>query len=112
MAGFGHESHPRRCGRKTLLTPVRQARLLELLARRPDATLAELGAPFERPTSTLDRWLNRLGWSCKKTLHAAEPSRPDVAEQRKRWPQRLEGVPAAQLVFVDESGANTQMTRR
>ncbi len=35
-----------------------------------------------------------------------------MAEQRKQWPQRLAGVPAARLVFVDESGANTQMTRR
>ena len=54
------------------------------------------------------------GWAgvVKKTLHAAEQSRPDVAEQRKQWPQRLAGVSANQLVFVDESGANTQMTRR
>ena len=35
-----------------------------------------------------------------------------MAEQRKQWPQRLAGVPATHLVFVDESGANTQMTRR
>jgi transposase len=35
-----------------------------------------------------------------------------VLEQRKQWPQRLAGVSAARLVFVDESGANTQMTRR
>jgi len=35
-----------------------------------------------------------------------------VAEQRKQWPQRLAGVATAQLVFVDESGAHTQMTRR
>ena len=35
-----------------------------------------------------------------------------MAEQRKQWPQRLAGVHAAQLVFVDESGAHTQMTRR
>ena len=55
-----------RCGRKSLLTAARKARLLQLLARRPDATLAELGARFRRPTSTLDRWLNRLGWSVKK----------------------------------------------
>ena len=55
-----------RCGRKTLLTDARKARLLQLLERRPDATLAELGAPFKRPTSTLDLWLTRLGWSCKK----------------------------------------------
>lgn len=45
-------------------------------------------------------------------LHASEQSRPDVAEQRKQWPQRLAGVSADRLVFVDESGSNTQMTRR
>ena len=54
------------------------------------------------------------GWAgvVKKTLHAAEQSRPDVAAQRKNWPQRLAGVSADRLVFVDESGANTQLTRR
>ena len=35
-----------------------------------------------------------------------------MAEKRKQWPQRLAGVPAERLVFLDESGANTQMTRR
>lgn len=55
-----------RCGRKTLLTDSRKERLLRLLERRPDATLAELGAQLERPTSTIDLWLTRLGWSCKK----------------------------------------------
>ena len=54
------------CGRKTLLTEARKVRLLKRLARQPDATLAELGAQFARPTSTMDLWLNRLGWSCKK----------------------------------------------
>jgi transposase len=53
------------------------------------------------------------GWdgAVKKTLHAAEQSRPDVAEQRSRWHEQLAAVPAARLVFVDESGANTKMTR-
>ena len=35
-----------------------------------------------------------------------------MAEQRRQWPQRLAGVSATRLVFVDESGAHTQMTRR
>ncbi|MFN0069779.1 MAG: helix-turn-helix domain-containing protein [Limisphaerales bacterium] len=60
------EPRTHRCGRKTLLTEPRQERLLGLLARRPDATLAELGAALGRPTSTIDLWLNRLGWSRKK----------------------------------------------
>ena len=55
-----------RCGRKTLLTPRRRERLHRLVAQHPDATLAELGAQFKRPTSTMDLWLNRLGLSCKK----------------------------------------------
>ena len=58
------QTHP--CGRKTLLTPRRRERLLTLLAQQPDATLAELGARFQRPTSTMDLGLARLGWSCKK----------------------------------------------
>ena len=60
------EPQTHRCGRKSLLTDARKLRLQQRLARQPDATLAELGAHFRRPTSTLDLWLNRLGWSCKK----------------------------------------------
>jgi hypothetical protein len=47
---------------------VRRVRLQALVARQPDATLAELGARFQRPTSTMDLWLNRLGLSCKKNV--------------------------------------------
>lgn len=56
------------CGRKTLLTAARQARLQKLVAEQPDATLAELGARLDRSfgTSTVDVWLRRLGLSCKK----------------------------------------------
>ena len=60
------EPQTHRCGRKSLLTDARKTRLQQLLARQPDATLAELGARFDRPTSTMDLWLNRLGWSWKK----------------------------------------------
>jgi transposase len=56
------------CGRKTLLTARRQARLQQLVAQQPDATLAELGARLDRPfgTSTVDLWLRRLGLTYKK----------------------------------------------
>ena len=53
-------------GRKTMLTPARKSRLLALLGQQPDVTLAELGAKFKRPTSTIDLWLSRLGMSRKK----------------------------------------------
>jgi len=60
------EPQTHRCGRKSLLTQARKTRLQQLLARQPEATLAKLGAQFDRPTSTMDLWLSRLGWSCKK----------------------------------------------
>jgi transposase len=56
------------CGRKTLLTAARGARLQKLVADQPDATLAEVGIRMDRPfgASTVDLWLRRLGLSCKK----------------------------------------------
>ena len=67
------------CGRKTLLTARRQARLQKLVAAQPDATLAELGTRLDRPfgTSTVDLWLRRLGLSYKKNAarRRAEPAR-------------------------------------
>jgi transposase len=67
------------CGRKTLLTPRRKARLQQLVAAQPDATLAELGTRLDRPfrTSTVDLWLRRLGLTYKKNAarRRAEPSR-------------------------------------
>ncbi len=44
-------------------------------------------------------------------MFAAEQNRPDVAAKRDRWHEQLAVEPAARLVFVDESGANTKMTR-
>lgn len=102
-----------RCGRKTLLTAKRQARLRRLVDEPPEATLAELGAPLDRRfgTSTVDGWLRRLGPSRKKTLPAAEQQRPAMAAPRNRWHERLAAVPSRRLVLVDESGVNTRLTR-
>lgn len=44
-------------------------------------------------------------------MRAAEQHRPDVAEQRAHWHERLATVPSGHLLFVDESGANTKMAR-
>ena len=58
------------CGRKTLLTAVRKARLQALVTVQPDATLAELGARMDRPfrTSTMDLWLRKLNLTYKKNV--------------------------------------------
>jgi len=75
------------CGRKTLLTPALQARLQAMLDKQPDATLAELGAKFKHPTSTMDLWLARLGFSCKKNATRQRA----VAARRGRAKKSLAG---------------------
>ena len=102
------------CGRSTLLTEERKQRLQELLAEQPDATLAELGARLDRPfrTSTIDLWLRQLGWRYKKNSGRRRTRTGPTWPKKERagmssWPRE----PVTRLVFVDESGANTKMTR-
>jgi transposase len=47
----------------------------------------------------------------EKTVKAAEQDRGDVAEARRAWRAELAGVDPARLVFVDETGIDTRMTR-
>jgi len=47
----------------------------------------------------------------KKTLIAAEQNRPDVVERRRNFGIAKRFVPRKQFVFLDESGAKTNMTR-
>jgi DDE superfamily endonuclease len=51
------------------------------------------------------------GCHLKKTLHAAEQDRPDVAARRRIWRAAQPFVDADKLVFIDETGASTKMTR-
>jgi transposase len=47
----------------------------------------------------------------KKSLRASEQDRPDVKQAREEWRQLQAAVDPARLVFLDESGAKTNMTR-
>jgi transposase len=47
----------------------------------------------------------------KKSLHASEQDRPDVQALRQAFRRRVARIDPKRLVFVDESGANTAMTR-
>ena len=48
----------------------------------------------------------------KKSLHASEQDRPDVAECRENWRANQSTLDPAKLVFIDETGANTKMVRQ
>jgi transposase len=48
----------------------------------------------------------------KKSVHAAEQHRPDVATARADWQAEQLTLDPRRLVFLDETGASTNMTRR
>jgi transposase len=48
----------------------------------------------------------------KKSLFAAEQDRPDVAWRRARWKKYQHRLDPRRLVFIDETWAKTNMTRR
>jgi transposase len=47
----------------------------------------------------------------KKTAHAAEQDRPDVARRRRAWFDAQPDLDPEHLVFIDESGTSTKMAR-
>jgi len=47
----------------------------------------------------------------KKTLHAAEQSRPDVAKGRAEWRDSQPSLNPGKLIFIDETWVKTNMVR-
>jgi transposase len=72
------------CGAKGQFTAARQARVRELVAQKPDATLAELCQQMDIPVaiSTMDTWLTKLELTFKKS-----PSAPR-SRTGPTWPRR------------------------
>lgn len=108
------QPRPHTATRPRKLDPAAETRLRELIAQQPDATLAELRDRLGIPCClmTIARALERLQITRKKkTLHAQERDSPRVQAQRQDFQRRLANVDPHDLVFVDESGANTAMTR-
>ena len=94
--------------------------LLEKLAEKADITMPELAAELAAATcekadpASLSRWLIRIGYRFKKTLRASEHDRPDVKQAREQWTSARQPVMRLEphrLVFLDETGTTTQITR-
>lgn len=93
-----------------------EAELRALVKAQPDLTLDEFCAVLrERQIATsrvlLHRFFGRHELSFKKTLHASEQERADVAEQRDRWRRDQPSLDPARLIFIDETGTSTNMVR-
>jgi transposase len=108
------EPRPHGGGNPPILSPEDLQQLRELVQKQPDATLEELRQRLGVSCSlmTISRALGKLGLPRKKKIpRSQEQDRPDVQEQRQEFCAKLAGVDPRRLVFVDESGANTAMTR-
>lgn len=108
------EPKPHGGGNPAALGPEDLERLRELIRQQPDATLEEcrqrLGASCS--TMTISRALRKLGLPRKKKVpRAQEQDRPEVQEQRREFREELAGLDPRRLIFIDECGANTAITR-
>ena len=108
------EPRPHGGGNPAVLGPEDLEQLRELIRQQPDATLEEcrqrLGASCS--LMTISRALRKLGLPRQKKIpRAQEQDRPEVQEQRREFSAKLAGLDPRRLVFVDESGVNTAMTR-
>ena len=92
--------------------------LLKIVDERADRTIDEISAELARQGmavshGTVFNWLARIGLTFKKkTLFASEQKRADVAKRREQWPQTCAKLDPRKLVFIDETWAKTNMTRR
>lgn len=91
--------------------------ILKLIEDEPDLTLSEIGERLldehrvKASIGTLWNFFDRTGMSFKKTAHAAEQERLDVAARRRDWFDAQPEMDPGKLVFIDETGASTKMAR-
>ena len=91
--------------------------VLSRLAEKPDLTLRALRAELAARGIVVSNYavwhfLKAQGITFKKSLHAAEQDRPDVALRRARWKKYQGRLAPGRLVFIDETWVKTNMTRR
>ena len=102
-------------GKKPKLSDADHQRILSLLEKQPDITCLEIIETLNLSVSidTVWRFLQKAGYRRKKNLFMpVNRSVPDVARKRKNWNGLMSGFKESDLVFLDESGCNTDMTRR
>jgi transposase len=90
--------------------------LAAYIERKPDATLSELSELREHfgkecSLPALHKIIRKMALVLKKTLRASEQEREDIANSRDEWRKFQGAVDAHRLVFLDESGLKTNMTR-
>jgi len=91
--------------------------LIALVAAEPDLTLEEIRVRLRSEKKqkagigSIWRFFDRHDITFKKTLHAAEQDRPDVAAERAALKAEQPKLRAPRLVFIDETAVTTKMVR-
>jgi transposase len=92
--------------------------ILTVIKERPDATLKEILVALRKQRirtsrTALWRFLDRHKITRKKkSLHATEQEREDVARARRKWNREQGLLDSTKLVFIDETSVNTDATNR
>ena len=90
----------------------------KMVTTHPDWSEAEMNAHLREERgikihdTTLGRFVRAKGWRYKKTVFATEQAREDVKEARVFWQEWQKTCDPSKLVFLDETGATTNMIRR
>jgi transposase len=109
------EPKPHGGGQPAKVSPEQEKQLKLALQEQPDATLEELRqrCGINASITSVFRALRRLDITRKKkTLQAAEQLEDEIDRERQEWLADVEGVAPGRLIFLDQSNAKTDMTRR
>jgi transposase len=108
------EPKPHGGGRQPALGPAQLKRPRALIRKKPDATLEELRQQLGvdcSPMAIVRAWQKLKITRQKKVRHAQERDSPEGQQKRRDFLEEIAGIDPERLVLVDESGANTSMTR-
>jgi transposase len=109
------EPKPRSGGPRPKLDDQDRQNLVEAVDENPDATLEELieTCDLDVSDSTVSRELQRLDRPRKRKVpRASEQDEKKKQQQRRAWRAKTKDVDPKRLIFVDETGISTKMTRR
>ena len=112
------ERPPWRRGPKSRVTPAVQDWLRERIRGQSDLTLLELQQQLQQARGlrlsigpTVVSVAADGAAAEKKSLHAQEQDSPEAQQRRQAWWATIAPIDPELLVFLDERGAPTQMTR-
>lgn len=77
----------------------------EMVLRLAEGSAVSIGR------SALDVWLRKRVGLSKKTAHALEQERLDLLKRRQDWFDGQPDLDPSRLVFIDEIGLSTKMSR-